>query len=62
LILDMPLEFPDGTTSVLARMYIYYGADHWRQAIPPPIPTNTGQHTSSLYEKQSFVKLVLQVN
>ncbi|RKP09799.1 hypothetical protein THASP1DRAFT_28418 [Thamnocephalis sphaerospora] len=35
---DMPLEFPDGTTPVLSRLYLYHGADNWRQAVPPPLP------------------------
>ncbi|KAI9597289.1 hypothetical protein BDF19DRAFT_436458 [Syncephalis fuscata] len=34
---DLPLEFPDGTTPVLSRLYIYHGGDDWTQAIPPPI-------------------------
>ncbi|RKP26501.1 hypothetical protein SYNPS1DRAFT_27813 [Syncephalis pseudoplumigaleata] len=34
---DLPLEFPDGTTPVLARLYIYHGADDWTQAVPPPV-------------------------
>ncbi|KAF9426796.1 hypothetical protein BGZ94_005997 [Podila epigama] len=35
---DLPLEFPDGTTPVASHMYIYYSAD-WTTAAPVPIST-----------------------
>ncbi|KAI8055957.1 hypothetical protein BDF22DRAFT_673038 [Syncephalis plumigaleata] len=44
---DLPLEFPDGTTPVLARFYIYHGADDWTQAIPPPVVANVNSTTDN---------------
>jgi hypothetical protein len=43
--IDLPLEFPDGTTPVLARLYVYHGADDWTQAIPPPVAATANATT-----------------
>ncbi|KAJ3173124.1 hypothetical protein HDU88_004583 [Geranomyces variabilis] len=32
---DLPLSFPDGTTPVLNRLYVYSGSEFWRDAIAP---------------------------
>ncbi|KAJ3167495.1 hypothetical protein HDU87_001516 [Geranomyces variabilis] len=32
---DLPLSFPDGTTPVLNRLYVYSGSEFWRDAVAP---------------------------
>ncbi|KAK9702919.1 hypothetical protein K7432_011010 [Basidiobolus ranarum] len=34
---DMAMEFPDGTTPVCNRVYVYYGPS-WQESFPPPLP------------------------
>ncbi|KNC99074.1 uncharacterized protein SPPG_06021 [Spizellomyces punctatus DAOM BR117] len=36
-ITDLPLSFPDGTTPVLNRIYVYAGAEKWEDAVPPTL-------------------------
>ncbi|KAI9101793.1 hypothetical protein DFS34DRAFT_577966 [Phlyctochytrium arcticum] len=33
-VTDLPLSFPDGTTPVLNRLYVFTGADRWQDACP----------------------------
>ncbi|KAG0166816.1 hypothetical protein DFQ30_006757 [Apophysomyces sp. BC1015] len=34
---DLPLEFPDGTTPIASRVYLYSGSANWQTAVVPPL-------------------------
>ncbi|KAI8824521.1 uncharacterized protein EV422DRAFT_323618 [Fimicolochytrium jonesii] len=40
---DLPLSFPDGTTPVLNRFYVFTGADKWRDAVAPLPKSDVGE-------------------
>ncbi|KAI7863539.1 hypothetical protein BDF14DRAFT_1843189 [Spinellus fusiger] len=44
---DLPLEFPDGTTPIASRVYLYSGSTHWQQATVPPLSKVIAEHNAS---------------
>ncbi|KAI9016490.1 hypothetical protein CLU79DRAFT_706537 [Phycomyces nitens] len=44
---DLPMEFPDGTTPIASRVYLYTGSTHWQQATVPPLSKVIAEHNSS---------------
>ncbi|KAK9763716.1 hypothetical protein K7432_009368 [Basidiobolus ranarum] len=43
---DMIMEFPDGTTPVCNRVYVYYGPS-WQESFPPPLPIGLNSENKS---------------
>ncbi|KAK9763718.1 hypothetical protein K7432_009368 [Basidiobolus ranarum] len=42
----MIMEFPDGTTPVCNRVYVYYGPS-WQESFPPPLPIGLNSENKS---------------
>ncbi|KAF7731986.1 hypothetical protein EC973_007091 [Apophysomyces ossiformis] len=44
---DLPLEFPDGTTPIASRVYLYNGSTNWQMAVVPPLSKAIAEFNSS---------------
>ncbi|KAL0078302.1 hypothetical protein J3Q64DRAFT_1756588 [Phycomyces blakesleeanus] len=48
---DLPMEFPDGTTPIASRVYLYTGSTHWQQATVPSLSKVIAEHNASISTK-----------
>lgn len=47
--LELPLEFPDGTTPIASHVYVYNGSQNWRHATLPPLSKFIGETNAAAH-------------